>query len=60
MVVHHSGFLEELLDQISKEANDKSIAAAIAVSISVLKESENLAPSRWKIEGRKKLMGSRL
>ena len=60
MGVHHSGFLEELLDQISKEANDKSIAAAIAVSISVLKESENLAPSRWKIEGRKKLMGSRL
>lgn len=60
MGVHHSGFLEELLDQISTEANDKSIAAAIAVSISVLKESENLSPSRWKIEGRKKLMDSRL
>ena len=59
MGVHHSGFLEELLDQISTEANDKSIAAAIAVSISVLKESENLSPSRWKIEGRKKLMDSK-
>ena len=60
MGVHHSGFLEELLEDISNDANDKSIAAAIAVAISVLKENEDLIPSRWKTEGRRKLMESRL
>ena len=51
---------EMLLEEISNDANDKSIAAAIAVAISVLKENEDLIPSRWKTEGRRRMMESRL
>ena len=60
MGVHHSGFLEELLNETANDANDKSIAAAIAVAISVLKENDGFVPSRWKTEGRRRLMESRL